>query len=586
MIKCLVCDADNEGTGYCTNCGASLHLAWAANALSQAEADIQNGQFDAARKQLNLADLEMFTLSAAQRDAHLLTARAFWLQGLIYFGRGRLAEAKRELLLTEQALLGKAKGQQLLAAALNRLGGLYYYEDDFAMAEGYYQRSSDTAIQVGDYATASAATGNLGLLYIGRGDAYRAREMFTRAWTIAGNSGGQRSRANAARLLAWLHSDYGPYDLALEYAAQAASLGEKLPDLEMQCLCIGDAARVYLRAGEMEKAEAYFHHVYDVARQSGSQTAKEAVANYIAEFARHTGGLPAWFAASVIPSPSPTDEPLLLANSSLRIAYYISMRQENTSAWRYVRWIKDRRAQHPNLSAEDTATVEHALALLYSLLGEWQEAAAHFILALDGTISYYEQACIWEEYAGMELSRAGDDNEAKAQAQPLLERAIGLYQQLGLPLRAAEIVKRLTTIAALNPSPARPGNSGIIKPMVLIVEDNLDHAEIVSTVAEEIIGATAVICTNGYQAIAYLGRANCLRPALIIMDIDMPLMDGVTASARLKANLDTRDIPIIALTAHSRTTQPLTDRAALFVGVMRKPIEVTNLVSIIKPYLT
>ncbi len=585
MIKCLVCNADNLGTGSCTSCGASLHLAWAAGALSQAEAHVQSGQYEAANKQLNRADLEMLTLSATQRDEHLLTARAFWLQGLIYFGRGRLTEAKWELLLAEKALLDKPKGQQLLASVLNRLGGLYYYEDDFAMAEGYYQRSSDIATQAGAFDTASTAIGNLGLLYIGRGDAYRGREMFTRAWTLAETSGGQRARANSARLLAWLHSDYGPYDLALEYAAQAASLGEKLVDIEMQCLCIGDAARVYLRAGEHEKAELYFHQAYDVARHSGSKTAREAVANYIAEFARHAGGLPGWFTESAMPNPSPTDEPLLLANSALRLAYYISMKHEATSARRYVRWVKDRKAQHPNLSAEDTATVEHALALLYSLLGEWKEAAAHFTCALDGTLSYYEQACIWEEYARMELSRAGDDEQARRQAQSLMELASSLYQQLGLPARAAEAARWLPAASTLNPALPAPDDGDISKSMVLIVDDNLDHAEIVSTVVEEMLGAAAVICTNGYQALAYLDRVSSHRPALIIMDIDMPMMDGITASMRLKANLETRDIPIIAITAHSRTTQPLTNRAVLFAGVMRKPIEVTHLVSMIKRHL-
>lgn len=129
------------------------------------------------------------------------------------------------------------------------------------------------------------------------------------------------------------------------------------------------------------------------------------------------------------------------------------------------------------------------------------------------------------------------------------------------------------------------GYGDILKPLVLIVEDNLDHAEIVRAVVEELLGAEALICTSAYQVFSYLERWSGPRPALIIMDIAMPLMDGITASQQLKANPHTRDIPIIACTAHSHTTQPLTNRAALFAAVVRKPVEVPRLGALIRTYL-
>jgi tetratricopeptide (TPR) repeat protein len=446
MINCVACNAENPDSGtICTKCGALLRLTRAKTYLDLAEADINGGQYEAAGQNLAHANTEILPLSATQRGEYLLGARAFWIQGLIYFGTGQLSEARREFLVAEQSLINQSRGIELLAKILNRLGGLYYYEEKFAQAEEYYRRSSDVALQIGQYALASTAAGNLGLIYTGYGEFERAKEEFTAALRQAEMSGSTKARANAARLLAWLHGDYGPYDIALRYAAQAAFFGEEITDIEMRCLCIGDAARVYLRAGQQQKAEAYFHEAYNTARQGNSKTMSEAMSNYIAEFLRHSGSLPLWFTTEAAAPASPTDQPLLFANSALRLAYY-GLNQGPAAARDYLRWLEDSRSQHPNLSAEDEATVEHALALLHSVLGEQAAAIAHFTRALEGTPSHYEQACIWEEYAGVVLQQGGNDSTAQQRAQSLLNRAIALYQQIGLPQRAVQAMALMNEV--------------------------------------------------------------------------------------------------------------------------------------------
>lgn len=450
MIKCAACDAENPDNGtVCTKCGALLRLTRAKIYLDQAEADINGGQYEVASENLRRAEVEMQPLSATQRSEYLIGVRAHWIQGLIYFGGGQLSAARAEFLNAEQNLLNYPRGAELLAKVLNRIGGLYYYEEMFSEAENYYRRSSDVALQIGQYALASTALGNLGLIYTGFGNFEQAKELFTNALKQAEMSGSTKARANAARLLAWLHGDYGPYDVALKYAAQAAFLGEEIGDIEMRCLCIGDAARVYLRAGQQATAEAYFREAYNSARQGSSKTASEAMGNYIAEFLRHSGSLPTWFAEAAIPTASPGDEPLLLANSALRVAYY-GMNEGAVAARRYLRWIEELRTKHPNLSAEDEATLQHALALLHSVAGETDVATSHFLRALSGTPSYYEQACIWEEYAAMILQQNGDSSEAHQYAQALISRAVTLYNQLGLPLRAAQAIALLVNAPDLS----------------------------------------------------------------------------------------------------------------------------------------
>ena len=85
-------------------------------------------------------------------------------------------------------------------------------------------------------------------------------------------------------------------------------------------------------------------------------------------------------------------------------------------------------------------------------------------------------------------------------------------------------------------------------------------------------GCRVLTAADGRQAIDVTRR---LRPDVIVMDLAMPVMDGVTAIRALKADPDTREIPIVVLTAF----QPRDDAAlhALEAGcaeVLTKPVDV------------
>lgn len=82
---------------------------------------------------------------------------------------------------------------------------------------------------------------------------------------------------------------------------------------------------------------------------------------------------------------------------------------------------------------------------------------------------------------------------------------------------------------------------------VLLVEDNEMNRDMLS---RRLIkkGYTVTIAVDGLQAVA---RASSDEPDLILMDMSLPEIDGWEATRRIKAQPDTRDIPIIALTAHA-----------------------------------
>lgn len=84
-------------------------------------------------------------------------------------------------------------------------------------------------------------------------------------------------------------------------------------------------------------------------------------------------------------------------------------------------------------------------------------------------------------------------------------------------------------------------------PSVLLVEDNEDNLRIYST----------ILTHSGYEVIeavdgeAALEAVRQRRPGLILMDISIPKIDGWELTRRLKADPETAEIPIVALTAHA-----------------------------------
>lgn len=82
---------------------------------------------------------------------------------------------------------------------------------------------------------------------------------------------------------------------------------------------------------------------------------------------------------------------------------------------------------------------------------------------------------------------------------------------------------------------------------VLVVDDEPDSLLVAQTLLER-CGADVSVGTNGQEGYE---MAQKLRPHFIISDLSMPVMSGWQLIYHLKDNLSTRDIPVIALTAHA-----------------------------------
>jgi len=82
-----------------------------------------------------------------------------------------------------------------------------------------------------------------------------------------------------------------------------------------------------------------------------------------------------------------------------------------------------------------------------------------------------------------------------------------------------------------------------------------------------------------------LRLAQHLQPALVLMDISMPGMDGFEVLARLRANQSTRALRVVAVSAHALPADIEAARAAGFESYLTKPLSLESLLSTVQQAL-
>ena len=117
--------------------------------------------------------------------------------------------------------------------------------------------------------------------------------------------------------------------------------------------------------------------------------------------------------------------------------------------------------------------------------------------------------------------------------------------------------------------------------VVLIVEDEPKNLKLFVDILKT-NGYTTLEASDGTQGIA-LAKAH--KPDLILMDIQMPILDGLKAANILKASAETQEIPVIALTAFAMKG----DKERMFQagcdGYITKPIHIREFLKQVAAYL-
>ena len=104
---------------------------------------------------------------------------------------------------------------------------------------------------------------------------------------------------------------------------------------------------------------------------------------------------------------------------------------------------------------------------------------------------------------------------------------------------------------------------------ILVIEDNVSNMKLATFLLES-AGHTVLPATD---AEAGLAAARAEQPDLVLMDIQLPGMDGLQATALLKAGTETRSIPVIALTALAMKGDAERIQSAGCDGYIGKPMD-------------
>jgi two-component system cell cycle response regulator DivK len=120
-----------------------------------------------------------------------------------------------------------------------------------------------------------------------------------------------------------------------------------------------------------------------------------------------------------------------------------------------------------------------------------------------------------------------------------------------------------------------------MKATILLIEDNEKNRYLTTFILEK----------HGYQVIqaedgqAGIALARQIKPDLILLDIQLPVMDGYAVARELTKNGDLRDVPIVAVTSYAMVGDRERILAAGCVGYIEKPINPATFVAEIEQYL-
>jgi two-component system cell cycle response regulator DivK len=119
-----------------------------------------------------------------------------------------------------------------------------------------------------------------------------------------------------------------------------------------------------------------------------------------------------------------------------------------------------------------------------------------------------------------------------------------------------------------------------VSQLILIVDDNENNRKLARDVLE-FAGFSTVEATGGVEGVALAMEHT---PDLVLMDIQLPDLDGVEALQRLRADERTATIPVLALTAQAMRGDRERFLAVGFDGYLSKPVDVRELLGTVREH--
>ena len=120
------------------------------------------------------------------------------------------------------------------------------------------------------------------------------------------------------------------------------------------------------------------------------------------------------------------------------------------------------------------------------------------------------------------------------------------------------------------------------KPILLVEDDQVDVMRVTRALKEIGVTNQVVHRENGEDALNYLGDENTDKPCLILLDLNMPTMNGIEFLQALKKNERLRRIRVVVLTASDDQQDKLNSFNFGAVGYMAKPVDYPQFVEVMR----
>lgn len=117
---------------------------------------------------------------------------------------------------------------------------------------------------------------------------------------------------------------------------------------------------------------------------------------------------------------------------------------------------------------------------------------------------------------------------------------------------------------------------------IMVVED-YDDTRMLLKQALEMLGYSVLEASNGQEAVDIADRE---RPDLILMDLDLPILDGIAATQRIRQQEHMESVPIVAVTAYPLSYSRVKAFAKGCNEYMPKPIDMSELARVVDRYLS
>ena len=217
-----------------------------------------------------------------------------------------------------------------------------------------------------------------------------------------------------------------------------------------------------------------------------------------------------------------------------------------------------------------------------------------FMMSVEDTgigIPSDQQALIFESFRqqeGQSTRQYGGTGLGLAITKRLVEMMNGQISVTSTPGNGSrfEIILRQVEIATTTQD-AKPDNTFNLnnltfeKAQVLVVDD-IESNRLMIEESLSPVNLNVISAENGQEALLF---AEEYHPALILMDLRMPEMDGYETTQHLKSNPNTADIPVIALTASVTLNEKAKTEAHGFDGYLAKPVNIAELLRTLSHYL-